>query len=678
MSVLEGALEPLKLFKIFRSLIERRATGDLSVVSGKAAKKICWREGRPTRVRSNLKRETLVGRLHDHGLLDFAQIEQVNSIRRVEQVGEEDALIRLGLVSVAELRREARALAIERVLDLFAWPSGGRYLFSRRARADEASHDTLDPIEILLRAAAHRTSDDVCRSFLADYPSTEIRYSRWADRYSEQFDALFPPPNVRTSLGDARSGGLRPIPSDARPREVFGLIISGLANFAKPAERETSESVVSTSTDMETSTAVVESNAARRPAGPRRTTEHLEQHATRIPIRRRSRSSTSMRAISLEEAKRRTAEKPAVTATNDAQQRDARDSLGTDRAEPAESSVQQISTDKQTTEKSSTRKRAIETNAAKGGTAGTSTAESSRAEKKTSTQKKPGSRSKKPVRTTSRIPKPSLPIEVPDDIRETLQRVELLAQNLRKRSHYELLGVPQSASTAEVRVAFRKLARDLHVDRFVRYRLADEWTNEVSQVFMAVNRAHNVLKDPPARTEYDLSLEMTARGQAGVSHGGADLAAIFKAEQTTRDGVNLIRNGKPQIALEKLEEALKSTPDDVLTKAAHAYAEILIAQSEATRDSARAAEAHKRLYAIVKDGPRIDQPYIFLGRVYRTQGRIDRAIDCFERALKVRPHNAEAASELRFLQRKAEKPEESSSTSRPKKGGRRLFGRFLS
>jgi DnaJ-class molecular chaperone len=64
------------------------------------------------------------------------------------------------------------------------------------------------------------------------------------------------------------------------------------------------------------------------------------------------------------------------------------------------------------------------------------------------------------------------------------------------RDYYEILGVPRSATQAEVKKAFRKLAREHHPDR-------NPGDKQAERRFKDVNEANAVLSDPDKRKQYD-------------------------------------------------------------------------------------------------------------------------------------------------------------------------------
>ena len=64
------------------------------------------------------------------------------------------------------------------------------------------------------------------------------------------------------------------------------------------------------------------------------------------------------------------------------------------------------------------------------------------------------------------------------------------------RDYYQTLGVPRTATPAEIKKAFRKLAREHHPDKKPGDKVAE-------QRFKDINEANEVLSDPEKRTKYD-------------------------------------------------------------------------------------------------------------------------------------------------------------------------------
>jgi curved DNA-binding protein len=83
------------------------------------------------------------------------------------------------------------------------------------------------------------------------------------------------------------------------------------------------------------------------------------------------------------------------------------------------------------------------------------------------------------------------------------------------QDYYETLGVPRTASQAEIKKAFRKLARENHPDKKPGDKAAEAR-------FKAINEANEVLSDPDKRKKYDrLGRDWEAYSRAGVDPDAA-------------------------------------------------------------------------------------------------------------------------------------------------------------
>ena len=83
------------------------------------------------------------------------------------------------------------------------------------------------------------------------------------------------------------------------------------------------------------------------------------------------------------------------------------------------------------------------------------------------------------------------------------------------QDYYKTLGVPRTASQADIKKAFRKLARESHPDKHAGDKVAE-------RRFKDINEANAVLSDPAKRSKYDqFGRDWEAYARAGAGAGGA-------------------------------------------------------------------------------------------------------------------------------------------------------------
>ncbi|MEE2785970.1 MAG: DUF4388 domain-containing protein [Myxococcota bacterium] len=624
----EGKLDAFKLFKVFRSVIQRKSSGMLYLTDNKVALSVRLANGHPVHVASDQPNFDLGEALVHEGLLSSTELVEQNERLQSTKESLIATILDEGLVARRRLQRIEGRLSRLRLLPAFSWADGW-FRFSDAALYDEPLIQPIDSVSLIIESTASVLPTPLCERFLRGFANQTLKPTDWFEQYGAEFDRFFQPPNltrrVRTGLS---TNEILSMPGN-RPQNVrqgCALILGGLCQLVADTEK-----------------------ASQRPARTQvRPGAEPSSRVTRPPkagIRQRT-APRREPGVAEREEQGRSAERVQTIITAPPSSIPPPKPRTAPRSAPPTASAGEPSKPAQRPRPPRAKRRSVSTPPR---TAPSASARVSKSKAATGE------------------------VELPDNMKpkdqERLEYIIQLAQTLDTKNHYELLELGKNASAKSIRAAFKARARDYHVDRFSRYGLNEKTLETVQKVFIAFNRAHETLSDAHLRQEYDIGLQLQASGKpkrtGGTTTGEDQLQDVLKAEKLTEAAVALLSRGQSGPALEKLREALQVTPEDPLGLAALAYAEYLQARAHGNSQVVT-AKSRGTLKQITKANPGLAEPHLYLGRLHRDAEDFDAAIQSFHKALEQNPHLTEAASELRHTRRKS---------APANKGLKGLFGR---
>lgn len=123
-------------------------------------------------------------------------------------------------------------------------------------------------------------------------------------------------------------------------------------------------------------------------------------------------------------------------------------------------------------------------------------------------------------------------VAIINSIRET----KLEVKKAKRKDFYKILGVTQSATDAEIKKAYKKLALKFHPDRHASKTEEERAKAEAS--FKDIGEAYAILSDPQKRQRYDSGVDLedleSDFGGAGMGGMGVDPSQIFQVRSCWR------------------------------------------------------------------------------------------------------------------------------------------------
>ena len=150
----KGQLDAFKLFKVFRTLLDRQANGILKLEHAGCQKDIAFTQGLVSRVDSTVEQDSLGWALVNDGLISSTEYEEVKAEAMQRAIeAQVECLTSKDLVAVARLSRLETKLARKRAVEAFGWAEG-RFSFRAATTGRDALIDALHPVHLIIEACS--------------------------------------------------------------------------------------------------------------------------------------------------------------------------------------------------------------------------------------------------------------------------------------------------------------------------------------------------------------------------------------------------------------------------------------------------------------------------------------------------------------------------------------------
>lgn len=229
---------------------------------------------------------------------------------------------------------------------------------------------------------------------------------------------------------------------------------------------------------------------------------------------------------------------------------------------------------------------------------------------------------------------------------EMRKQIDELEAKVDTLSHFEILGLTESALPAEVSAAYMKLVRVYHPDRLVGQGLGD-MLKKAERIMARLGEASSVLADAKRRAEYTKKL----RGHPSEIDTARN---ILDAEQDFKQGDLLLRKGEIRAALEKFNEASKKNPAETEYRAYLAWARYL---EPGSRKDMLSRETLRLIQEALKERPHFVRGRFWIGEIHKHAGDLEAAEKAFRDCLETDASFLDAQRELRLIEmRRAKQP----------------------
>jgi CheY-like chemotaxis protein len=249
----------------------------------------------------------------------------------------------------------------------------------------------------------------------------------------------------------------------------------------------------------------------------------------------------------------------------------------------------------------------------------------------------------------------------PTEDAETRRKILEKYEAVLGKNHFQVLGVGEDPTDHEIRVAYHRLAKEFHPDRFFG-RTSSATKAKAEEVFQRITEAYQALDSREKLENYKKEIEGTTEKKSTAKMDG--IKAILRAERSYQMGIQAVKDRQWEQASVLLRKAMDDAPSEPEYQAYYGWAifnlgrqieQNTAVRSEAAKGGDLQFQAREYLNRAIAANPRLERGHVFLGYVYKAQGLKEFAEREFERALLTNPNCVEALRELRLMRLAAQR-----------------------
>jgi CheY-like chemotaxis protein/curved DNA-binding protein CbpA len=251
------------------------------------------------------------------------------------------------------------------------------------------------------------------------------------------------------------------------------------------------------------------------------------------------------------------------------------------------------------------------------------------------------------------------PLAADADEAEQRARVLRVYNRVSDGDYFQILGVTDNPTEGEVRIAYHKIAKEFHPDRFFG-KASEEVRSQVEEIFRRITEAYETLNTQEKIAAYIKKLDAEAEVAPKTDTRVEGVKKIIMAEQFFQNGKQYLKDKRFSRAGAEFRKAIEISSNEAEYLAYYGWALYNVPKErDLTADDKKLFSdqsesdlqfnGRESLNRAIQINPRSERAYLFLGSVYKSQGLKEFAEKQFEKALICNPNCIEALRELRLI-----------------------------